>query len=229
MIRAVVFDFDGVLADSEPLHLAAYQDVFGDLGVELTRDDYYAHYLGYDDDGVFRRMAAVQGWDLGDDQVAALIARKSAAFDEITGRTEVLYPGARECVLRLADAYPLGIASGALTREIQGILRRAGLLDRFKFIVGAGDTPESKPAPDPYLRAAELHRVAPAACVALEDSRWGIVSARAAGLKCVGITHTYDASQLTEADHVIGSLNEFTPELISRLAGQGRDGDTIRP
>ncbi len=217
MIRAVVFDFDGVLADSEPLHLSAYQEVFASLGVTLTRDDYYAHYLGFDDEGVFRAMAAAHGWQLTADRIAALIDEKSRVFDDVIASQDVLYPGAADCIERLAPAFPLGIASGALPHEIRMILRRAKLEPHFRFIVGSGDTPNSKPAPDPYARAAQLHGLPPSGCVAIEDSRWGIVSARTAGLKCVGITNTYPASELTEADEVIASLEEFTEELIARL------------
>lgn len=215
--RAVVFDFDGVLADSEPLHLAAYQEVFAALGATLTREDYYARYLGYDDEGVFRRMSDVQGWGLDGRQISELIAEKSRAFDDVIASTDVLYPGAARCVERLAAAFPLGIASGALKHEIRMILERAGLLRHFRFIVASGDTPQSKPAPDPYARAASLHGLDPADCVAIEDSRWGIESAKAAGLQCVAITHTYPAGELSTADAVIQSLDEFTAALIDRL------------
>jgi HAD superfamily hydrolase (TIGR01509 family) len=215
--QAVVFDFDGVIADSEPLHLATYQEVFAALGATLTREDYYDHYLGYDDEGVFRRMAAIQGWPLDDGRIAALVAQKSRVFDEVVAQTDVLYPGAAHCIERLAADFPLGIASGALKHEIEMILERAGLRQHFRFIVAAGDTPESKPAPDPYIRAAALHGLPPAACVAIEDSRWGIASAKKAGLRCVAITSTYPGAELTTADRVIDSLDDFTAELIKEL------------
>jgi beta-phosphoglucomutase len=217
MIRAVVFDFDGVLADTEPLHLAAYQEIFSDLGVELSPEEYYEHYVGYDDEGMFRRMASIRGWQLSDEQIRALIVQKSSVFDQVIGRTDVLYPGARECVEQLASAYPLGIASGALKHEIEMILQRGRLHQHFAFIVASGDTPESKPSPDPYLRAAVLHGLPAAQCVAIEDSRWGIEAAKAAGMACVAITNTYDASHLSAADRVIQSLQEFTPALIAAL------------
>lgn len=217
MIKAIVFDFDGVLADSEPLHLAAYQDIFAALGVTLTREDYYANFLGYDDEGVFSAMAQRQGWTLDATRVAALIAHKSEVFEGIVSTRDVLYPGAAAAVERLASEFPLGIASGALKHEIQMILSNSGLAGLFRFIVSAEDTPESKPAPDPYIRAAHLHGLPPEACAAIEDSRWGIVSARTAGMKCVAITHTYAAPELLGADAVIGSLDEFTAELLHRL------------
>jgi beta-phosphoglucomutase len=117
----------------------------------------------------------------------------------------------------LAREFPLGIASGALRHEIEMILKRAHLDRHINFIVASGDTPNSKPAPDPYARAAALHGVAPGDCVAIEDSRWGIESAKTAGLKCVGITTTYPAQELASADRVVASLDEFTADLIREL------------
>ena len=217
MIKAVVFDFDGVLADSEGLHLAAAQEVFASAGFTLTREEYFARYLGFDDETMFRALGEHHGQPFEPAQVTELIAEKARVFDAAIQRTDVLFPGAVECVERLAPQFALGIASGALRHEIEMILKRARLDHHIRFIVASGDTPNSKPAPDPYVRAAELHALPPAACVAIEDSRWGIESARAAGLKCVGITNTYPASELRAADRVVSSLNEFTADLIRGL------------
>jgi beta-phosphoglucomutase len=217
VITAIVFDFDGVLADSEPLHLRAYQEVLAPFGITLTREDYYTRYLGYDDEGVFTKLAAERGMPLDPRQLETFIAEKARVFDAAIGAEEILYPGAAACVTRMAARYPLGIASGALRHEIEAILRIAGLLQHFRFIVGSGDTAQSKPAPDPYRRAAELHGLAPAECAAIEDSQWGIVSAKSAGLACVGITTTYSRSHLTDADRIVESLDEFTPDLIESL------------
>jgi beta-phosphoglucomutase len=218
MITAIVFDFDGVLADSEVLHLRAYQQVLAPRGVELSRSDYFAKYLGFDDTGVFRALAADRRLPLTDGDVEALIREKSRVFEGLEEQADVLYPGAARCVEALAAEFALGIASGALRREIEAVLVRAGLLGFFRFVVASGDTPASKPAPDPYRRAAELHQRWPTECVAIEDSRWGIVSAKAAGLKCVGITHTYARAELADADRTIDSLDEFTPDLIRSLS-----------
>ncbi|HSC26441.1 MAG TPA: HAD family phosphatase [Vicinamibacterales bacterium] len=217
MIAAVVFDFDGVLADSEPLHLRAYQEVFAAMGAALPREEYYARYLGYDDEGVFRAVASARGWDLDEARIRKLVEEKGRILDGMIADGDLLYPGAVACVARLAAEFPLGIASGALRHEIEHTLRRLRLDRHFRFIVAAGDARESKPAPDPYRLAAELHGVPPSACVAIEDSRWGIESARAAGLWCVGITHTYPVSELMEADTIVSSLADLTPELIRSL------------
>jgi HAD superfamily hydrolase (TIGR01509 family) len=217
VIRGIVFDFDGVIADSEPLHLRALQQVVAPLGITLDREEYYERYLGYDDVGAFRALAADRGVAVSDEGIRALIAAKSVAYQSMLS-SEVLYPGARACVERLAAEYPLGIASGALRHEIEAILR-AGDMDRyFRFIVASGETSAGKPAPDPYLRAAALHGLPPGQCVAIEDSRWGIDSARAAGMKCVGITHTYPASELEAADAIVGNLADFSPDLVRGLA-----------
>ncbi len=217
MISAIVFDFDGVLADSEPLHLAATQEVLASLGAGLPREEYYADYLGYDDEGMFRALSKSRGWNLTGAQIQRLIEEKAAAFEAIISGTNVLYHGTVECVQRLAAEWPLGIASGAFRHEIETILRRGGIDRHFRFIVGAGDTPESKPAPDPYRRAAELHGVSPRACVAIEDSPFGIESAKSAGLWCIGISHTYPVSELLAADAIVASLGELTPGLIRSL------------
>ena len=217
MIKAIVFDFDGVLADSEPLHLRAYQQVLSPLGVTLSRDEYYGRYLGYDDEGVFTKLAAVHGVELDARRLQSLIADKGRVFDAMIESGEVLYPGASDCVARMAAAYPLGIASGALRHEIEAILRSGRLSPHFRFIVASGDTPEGKPAPDPYIRAAALHGRAPHECIAIEDSHWGIESARTAGLRCIAITHTYPRDQLSMADAVVDSLAELTPASVAAL------------
>ena len=217
MISALVFDFDGVLADSEPLHLRAYQEVLAPRGLSLTRDDYYDKYLGFDDVGVFWQLAEDRGWSIDARDVETLIEEKARRFDALVHTTDVLYPGAAACVERMAAAFPLGIASGALKEEIQRILARGGLGDRFRFIVASGDTPSSKPAPDPYRLAAELHGVPPATCLAIEDSVQGLESARAAGLACLAVTHTYPADTLGSADRIVASLDEITPALVRRL------------
>ena len=222
MISAIVFDFDGVLADSETLHLRAYQQVLAPLGGQMSREEYFARYLGFDDAGVFRAFADDRGWTLGEEQIEDLIAAKTSFFEAIETEADLLFPGAEACVRRMAGEFPLGIASGALRHEIEVVLDRAGLRGCFRFIVASGDTPSSKPAPDPYVRAAALHAREPAACLAIEDSRWGIESARAAGMACVGITQSYAREELAGADRIIDSLDELTPALVRSLRPTAR-------
>src|SRR4051794_18917848 len=161
-IEAVVFDFDGVLADSEPLHLKAYQAILEPQGIHLDQKTYCDRYLGYDDEGAIRQVVADYGLLLADEEIELLLREKARIFEALVAGGDVLYPGAAACAHRLGAVWPLGIASGALRGEIELMLRAEQLLGAFRFIVSAGDTDRTKPAPDPYLRAAELHGVRPA-------------------------------------------------------------------
>ena len=216
-ITAIVFDFDGVLADSEMLHLRVYRELLGPSGVNISTEQYCERYLGSDDEGVFAQVALDYGLMLGDEEIELLIAEKAQRFEALVSSTDVMYPTAAACVRRLAAAWPLGIASGARRSEIELMLRGAGLSDAFRFIVAAGETDRGKPSPDPYLRAAELHQAAPGECVAIEDSHAGLESARAAGMRTIGIGTTYPRDTLA-ADVVIDSLDEVTEALVRRLA-----------
>jgi beta-phosphoglucomutase-like phosphatase (HAD superfamily) len=217
VIAAVVFDFDGVLADSEGLHLRAYQDVLSGEGVSLATAEYYERYLGFDDVGVFTELGADRGWALDSAAIRTLVERKGRAYTRLIAGGGVLYPAAPACIERMAAAFPLGIASGALRQEIEAILAAAGLAGRFRFIVSAEDTPRSKPAPDPYRLAAARHGLAPETCLAIEDSHAGLESARSAGLRTIAVTHTYHADTLRAADRVVRSLDEITPQLVAGL------------
>jgi beta-phosphoglucomutase len=191
-------------------------------GLTLSESDYYSKYLGYDDVGAFSQMAA--DWQLlwDKNRIAALVSRKAQQMEELERKAGVLFPGAEEAIRSAARALPIAIASGALSAEIRRILDRFELTALFTAIVAAEDTATSKPAPDPYLRAVELlsqrhGAMAPDECVALEDSQWGLQSAHAAGLRTVGVAHTYAADTLRPADLVIPSMREFNLRTLQRL------------
>jgi beta-phosphoglucomutase-like phosphatase (HAD superfamily) len=227
MLRAVVFDFDGVIANSEPLHFLAFQQALSEMGVALTRADYYSRYLGFDDEGVVREATRDSGIKLGEADTRKLLADKADRFDALLSAPDLIFPGAAACIRRLGEAVPLAIASGALAEEIEVILDRARLRDPFTVIVAAGSTLRGKPAPDPYIRALELlaakglveggHDALASSSVAIEDSRWGIMAARDAGLRTVGITNSYPAEQLGNPDLVIDTLDELTVDRLNAL------------
>jgi HAD superfamily hydrolase (TIGR01509 family) len=216
MIAALVFDFDGVIADTERLHLEAFRRALRDT-LELTNDDYYARYLGFDDEGVIRLLGADRGLDLGDARVRELVAEKGRAYETLVSQAKsILYPGAEACIRRFHGRVPLAIASGAYADEIRAVLAPAGLLACFETIVGCGDTPAGKPAADPYVEAARRLDVDPHRCAAIEDSRWGIQSALAAGMTCVAVTTNYAAHELPGAVMVVRSLDEITLDFLTR-------------
>jgi HAD superfamily hydrolase (TIGR01509 family) len=222
-LQAIVFDFDGVIADSEPLHLRAFQLELAEMGIELTPAEYYARYLGYDDVGLMQALSADRGLAMNAKDVGAFVERKGIRLQHMLGENHVLFPGAAEFIRQAAAAVPIAIASGAMRREIVAITTAAGIEGLFGTIVAAGDTPESKPSPEPYrlafaqLRDQSGRDLDPRRCVAIEDSRWGLESAKGAGLRCVGVTNSYPADQLPGAELVVGGLSTLTLTALDAL------------
>lgn len=209
-LRAAVFDFDGVIVDSEPLHFRSLRDALRPDGIEITEDDYLRLYLAYDDREAIRLALEQHGRRAEPERIDRIEARKIALFAERIPEIPV-FAGARELVEALGREVPLAIASGARRDEIEAILAGIGLRDRFQAVVGADDAPRTKPDPAPYLEA--THRLsgrvgglAPQECVAFEDSMPGIASALAAGMKVVGVAHSYPAEKLRAAHRVVDSL-----------------------
>ena len=224
----VLFDFNGVIADDEPVHQEMLQKVLAEEGIIVTDAEYHDIYLGFDDKGCFTEAFTRNGRELTDDALTDLIHRKSVYYDAYIAEHLVLFEGAAACVHALSKVYPMGIVSGALAGEIESICTQAELLDDFVFVVSAEDTEARKPHPEGYLKALALYNmflaehgriIGPENCVVIEDSIAGVASAKAAGMRCVAITHSYRADQLTEADRVIEKMAEFTPQLVAQLAG----------
>jgi HAD superfamily hydrolase (TIGR01509 family) len=224
-LRAIVFDFDGVIVNSEPLHFQGYRDVLADQGVALTEPDYYAHYLGFDDVGAFAAIGRRHGVAWSDAEIENLVARKAVRLEALERDVSLLLPGAADAIRRASAAVPIAIASGARGEEIRRLLRREGLSGCFTAIVAAEDTAVSKPAPEPYLRAVRLlapawgGRLRPSDCIAIEDSHWGLESARAAGLRTIAVTNTYSADELV-ADLTIASLEALDLDLLASLCSE---------
>ncbi|MGE0446091.1 MAG: HAD family hydrolase, partial [Vicinamibacterales bacterium] len=152
-LQAIIFDFDGVIANSEPLHLRAFQEALGERGVFLSREEYFSRYLGYDDVGAFQALSRERRLGWSDGEIAALVALKGVTLQAMMHAGEVLFPGAADFVRAAAAAVPVAIASGALRHEIDEIVEAAGIASCFVTIVASGDTPESKPSPAPYRLA----------------------------------------------------------------------------
>jgi HAD superfamily hydrolase (TIGR01509 family) len=223
MLRAIVFDFDGVLANTEPLHLRAYQDVLAAEGVTLTEADYYSRYLGFDDAAAFAAMGADAGRHWSASEMARLMATKARRVEQLERDVSMLFPGAAAAVRRAAAHVPIAVASGALRVEIIRVLEREQLMNCFSAIVAAEDTSSGKPSPAPYqcalvrLSSQLSHALDPYECVALEDSPWGLESARAAGLRTVAVAQTYQEPDLRSADLVIPSIDALDIQQLAHL------------
>jgi beta-phosphoglucomutase len=224
-LHAIVFDFDGVIADSERLHLRSYQEILAPEGITMSTEDYFNRYLGYDDVGVFKAVGRDNNVVMDDHRVSDLIARKGQRYESLAAAGEILFPGAADFIrAAVAADVPIAIASGALTHEIEDVLDRAGLLPLFPVIVGADQTERSKPDPEPYqaafgrLRAHTGRDLVAWRSVAIEDSRWGLVSARGAELRCVAVTNTYSHAELrADAELVVPGLHALTLEALDAL------------
>lgn len=212
-LRAAVFDFDGVIVDSEPLHYRALRDALAGEEVLITPEEYYGRYLAYDDREAIRLALEHHGEPAPPERIEAVAERKASLFLDLIPEVPV-FPGARELVQALAAGMPLAIASGARRHEIEAILRGVGLRDAFRAVVGTEDAVRGKPDPAPYREAALRLTAAapglePGECVAFEDSMAGIASALGAGMKVVGVAHSYARERLRAAHRVVDSLVEL--------------------
>ncbi len=208
MISAILFDFDGVIVDSERLHWAAFNAV---LSNPISWEAYIETLIGFDDRDAFRHLLPT----LGKNELNELIAKKAAAFQELLESDgAAALPGAVELIQTLSGNIPIAICSGALREDILPILGKLGIEDAFDTIVTAEDTPVSKPDPAPYRLAAEKLGVTDG--LAIEDTPAGIASAKGAGLKVLAVTNSYEKEFLTEADRIVDSLEGIT---LKQLTG----------
>ncbi|HEV8719045.1 MAG TPA: HAD family phosphatase [Candidatus Binatia bacterium] len=223
MLRAVIFDFNGIIVNDEPIHFKLFQRVLGEEGIILTEDAYYARYLGFDDRGAFIAGFRDNDRSLTDQKLSELIDRKALYYQDAIRNHVVIFPGVKTLVYELAPSVPLAVASGALRHEIATILTTAGLLNYFQVIVSAEDVKQGKPEPEIFLRvlaklnASASPQIEAANCVVIEDSKEGIRGARAAGMKCLAVTNSHPAELLGEANAVVKSLEEVTLPLLQKL------------
>jgi len=222
MTDALLFDFNGVIVDDEEQHRRAFQAVLADAGIPLTREQYYAHYLGCDDLACFVSAFKRAGRSLTGPQADGLVADKSRRYEHLIEESLVLVPGAAEFVERAAGQFRLGLVSGALRREIELVLDRVGLRSHFEVVVAAEDVEACKPDPAGYLAArATMDRRAALTvdrCVALEDSLPGLAAARAARMRCAMLSTSHDPALLADADVVWSSFEGHEPAELRRLA-----------
>ncbi len=231
MLRAIIFDFDGVIVDNEPVHFTMFQTILGEIGVPLTEKEYYADYVGYDDKGCFAAVLAAHGRPTPKATVDDLVARKARVYFEHIRQHLVIFPGVRELVRDAATRYRLAIASGALRHEIEFILEQAGIRKEFEHITSSENVTHGKPDPEGFLHAlTSLNRRSTAGhtgltaddCLVIEDSIPGIRAAHAAGMKALAVANTHTIQDLHEAEAVTRSLEEINlSELGSRLWGTG--------
>lgn len=214
-MRAIIFDFDGVIADTEPLHFEGLRRTLAEIQITLTEQDYYTDYLGFDDRGCILEALRVNDRPISSSQVEDLMVKKATAYMASIKEHLVIFPGVKAFIEEAAATYPLAIASGALRPEIELVLEQIGIRNAFGHITSAEDVANGKPHPEPFLQAlAGLNRrqstsaIPAGSCLVIEDSRPGIRAAKAAGMRVLAVTNTHTAQDLHEADAITMSLNE---------------------
>ncbi len=223
MLQAVIFDFDGVITDSEILHLRAFNKVLAQFDVEIDKKDYYTTYLGYTDSDCFGQLIENSLLDINRQQIPELIEQKNHIFEELAKTEGRTIEGVHEFLNMLAkNNVPMAICSGALLSEIELLLEEAKLRHFFVTIVSAEHVKKGKPHPEGFLltlekfnnvipaQAGNQNPILPDQCIVIEDSLWGLQAAKAAGMHSIAVTNSYDAGQLHLAEKIVDKLSNLS-------------------
>ena len=213
MITTVIFDLDGLLADTEPLHCRAYQRALLEHDVQLSDADYGEHWVRCGK-GI-QEWVSEQGFEL---DPGALRARKALHYQDLLRSSLRPMDGAEALLDRLAGKMRIGLASSSYRDAVDGVIYGLGIANYFETVVSGLDVTRVKPAPDIFLEAAARLGVAPAECAVLEDAEKGILAAHAAGMRCIAVPNDYTRRHdFSKATHICSSLNEVTVNLLRNL------------
>jgi len=231
MIKAIFFDFNGVIIDDETIQMKAYQDVLRGHEINVTEEMYFSA-LGNDDRTFVRSMFAKAGKPLTDVMLESVQDAKTSIHREMIKDELPLFPGVLTFLKATARHFSIGLVSMANKAEVGYVFERANLGPLFSVVVTAEDTSVCKPAPDCYAcglaklnekrQRERLLPLLPSECLAIEDSPPGIESARAAGMRTLGVTNTVTEAELrgAGADVVTGSLADWTVDAVHLVYNQ---------
>ncbi|MHC4834502.1 MAG: HAD family hydrolase [Planctomycetota bacterium] len=225
MLQAVIFDFDGVIADSEFLHYKALNAIFQRFGVDIPKTVHWEKYLGYTDR---ENIEAVnRDYEMGLDAAAIneQISEKKIVFDEMAKTDAVIFDGVAKFIQMLTDnKVRIAICSGALRSDIDLMLAGTDFKDVFEVIVTADDVTHGKPDPEGYLLVLNklnqngANPIKANQCIVIEDSHWGLEAAAAAGMRPIAVTNTYSREELEQVGRkVVARLDELTIDDLREL------------
>jgi len=224
MLRAVIFDFDGVITDSEVLHLRSFNEVLAHYGIEIATKDYYKDYLGLNDVDLLNVLVEKGFLKLDGDQIKNLVEQKKQIYERLAKTDGCIIEGVRHFLEMLEhNNILMAICSGSLLAEIELILEQAHLRHFFEVIVSAEQLKKGKPNPDGFLLTLQRlnerseEPVLANQCVVIEDSHWGLEAANAAGMHTVAITNSYDAEELALAEKIITRLSDLSINELQEL------------
>ena len=216
--KAFIFDFDGIITDTEPTHMEAWQSVLEPQGLEFDEAEFREHYLGLNDRDCLDALCHLHKRHFTDAEKTDLIEQKEVTSVALLEQGIPLIPGVADFIAGAREHFLLAICSGAARGEIEFILKHLKWAGLFKPIIAADSVTHGKPNPEGYIRALEgltarSDEVLTAdQVVAIEDSPRGIAAAKAAGLKCLAVATAFEREELAGADWIVGSLLDLDPE-----------------
>ncbi|MHB8481762.1 MAG: HAD family hydrolase [Nitrospiria bacterium] len=223
MLKAIIFDFNGIIANDESIHFKLFAKVMAGEQVVISREEYNQLYLHLNDHDAFMTGLQKHNKTFTPESLSKLIHRKTVDYNKVISTQEVLFPDAPDFIRKMAGLFPLAIASGALNAEIEFILKRTKLEEFFPVIIGAEKAVQGKPHPECYLNALqELNthykknpQIKPPEVLVIEDSIGGIEGAHRAGMVCLAVTNSYPKNELNSADFIVDSLSQIDLKKIS--------------
>jgi len=226
MLKAIIFDFDGIIADAEPMHFKAFQQVLNLEGINLTENDYYDRYLALDDKTLFESILKEKKLNFSRSILENYMRKKSDAYKQVMKNNIKIFPGVVDFVSVVSEKFVLAIGSGALRGEIEYILDKIGMKNKFETIVSAEDVEKCKPDPEVFIKVlenlnsetnTEQNKIIPNECLVVEDSIAGIKAAKAASMRSLAVTNSYPVDKLYEADLVYDSLKDVNLDQLENL------------
>ncbi|MDB6053576.1 MAG: yqaB [Verrucomicrobiales bacterium] len=210
-IKAIIFDLDGVIVDSEPRHQRAFTEIFSEMGYAENHGIHFHKYIGTSDKSVWVDFIARHQPKFTLDY---LMDWKQKKYLEILHLDRPIYPEIPLLLEKLHARYPLAVASGSLHPVIDAVLALKNLRHYFKTIVSSQDVTHPKPEPDIFLKTSENLGVPPSECCVIEDSAAGVKAGIRAGMKVIAITNTHEAIKLGSATHVVTSVGQIEKLLL---------------
>ena len=224
MLKAIIFDFDGIIADTEPIHLEAFKIVLKEHGIDLSDEAYFNKYLAFDDKTLFEKIFDDNGKNFSASLIGNLIEVKHLLINDLFKSRVKLFPGFTDFIELIKNSYVLSIASGALKSEIEFILNKYGLLNHFQNITSADEVLKCKPDPESFIASLQkINRsskpeIYPHECLVIEDSVYGVEAAKSANMNCIAITNSYGRELLINADLVVDSFYEINLKVLDGFA-----------
>lgn len=213
MVKAVIFDMDGVIIDSNPVHFKAWINVIKPFGINLVLDD-FKDLIGKHSTVVAKHIKEKYGLS---PSVLDLVKMKKAKYIELLPIEVELRSNSVDFIDAVRQKYSTAVATSEDAKTTKLVMNKFELNDRFDTIFTSDDINKPKPYPEIYLKTAKALGVEPNECIVVEDTVPGVESAKRAGMKCIAITGSYNKDKLYEADLIIDAFSEINAETISKL------------